>query len=252
MAMYVFKDSARKVKLLAKDAFKEDKGVRFYCPNPACDAHMRICSKSGSSTFYFSAKVKGHGHIENCPHYASNNFDPIKYNETEFDFNKALLALTEKSKPQTKKLDPGEHKQGPVVPKPPHTIRQIYDMCIAYDCTDTYNGIVIGTMLLYDGSAYMYSNGVDVIGWRVIEAKRDKPNFYDSVKKEIYLAAPIGRQKYNFLLRFDDEAQYKAMQKEIYANKDNKIIVAGEWNSSDKQNKFSTTILSKKQVKIIK
>ncbi|WP_238651780.1 hypothetical protein [Paenibacillus piscarius] len=251
MAMYVFSDPARKVKLLARDAFKEDKGVRFYCPNPACDAHMYICGKEGSSAFYFSAKFTKYGHIEKCPHYNSNNFDPNKFNETEFDFNKALLALTNVSKPQTKKLDPGEHGLGPVIPKPPCTIRQIYDLCTAYDCSDTYNGIIIGRMLLYDGSAKMYRKSTDVNGWRIIEAKRSKPKFYDTGKEEIYLVAPIGKQKFKFLLRFVDDQLYKSIQKELYANKDSKIIVAGEWYSVGTQNEFYATVVSKKQVKII-
>ncbi|MDH6373795.1 hypothetical protein M2444_005638 [Paenibacillus sp. PastF-3] len=251
MAMYVFRDPARKVKLLARDAFKEDKGVRFYCPNPACDAHMYICGKEGSTAFYFSAKFANHSHIKQCLHYKSNNFDPNNFNETDFDFNKALLALTLQSKPQTKKLEPGKHGQGSVIPNPPRTILQIYDLCTAYDCTDTYNGIIIGTMLLYDGSAHMYRKSADVIGWRIIEAKRSKPKFYDSEKKEIYLVAPKGKQKFKFLLRFVDDQLYKAIQKEFYENKDNTIIVAGEWDSFDTQNEFSTNVLNRRQVKIL-
>lgn len=249
--MYVFRDSARKVKLLARDAYKEDKGVRFYCPNSACDAHMYICGKEGSSVFYFSAKYMKHGHIEKCPHYNSNNFDPNKFKETEFDFIKALLALTNVSKPQTKKLDSGKRGQGPVIPKPPRTIRQIYDLCTAYDCTDTYNGIIIGTMLLYDGSATMYRTSADVIGWRIIEAKRSKPKFYDNGKKEIYLVSQIGKLKFKFQLRFVDDQLYKAIQKEFYENKDNTIIVAGEWDSYETHNEFSTTVFDRKQVKIL-
>lgn len=49
------------------------------------------------------------------------------------------------------------------------------------------------------------------------------------------------------------------MQKEIYKNKDNKnlkIIVAGEWShftteNRNVENKFTATILSKKQYKIM-
>ena len=47
MAMYVYKDKERNEKLYANNASKEDKGIRFYCPNPKCDAHMYICSVDG-------------------------------------------------------------------------------------------------------------------------------------------------------------------------------------------------------------
>ncbi|WP_267934251.1 hypothetical protein [Paenibacillus profundus] len=42
MAMYVYKDKGRTKELYAKDALKEDKNKRYYCPNPNCDAHS-IC-----------------------------------------------------------------------------------------------------------------------------------------------------------------------------------------------------------------
>lgn len=251
MAMYAFKDAARKVKLFARDAYKEDKGARFYCPNPSCDAHMRICNVDGVSKSYFSAS-KTHGHIDLCTFRAANSFNPNEFDESAFDFNKALLALVQESNPQPKTEAPGKHGEGPVVPKPPRTIRQIYNMCISYDCTDTYNGITIGTMLLYDQSAYMYPKGV--FGWRLIEGERKKPKLYDSSKMEIYLVAPIETKKYTLCLRFTELDLYKRILKMIYANMDHKIIVGGEWGSSHrkKYNEFNTTILSSKQIKIIK
>lgn len=67
MAMYVYKDKERNEKLYANNASKEDKGIRFYCPNPKCDAHMYICSVDGFSSAHFKAKYKQYQHVANCP-----------------------------------------------------------------------------------------------------------------------------------------------------------------------------------------
>lgn len=89
MAMYVYKDAARTEKLLAKNAQKQDKGNRYYCPNYSCDAHMHICNIEGVSASYFSAS-RSYGHIEKCPYEASNGFNPNNYNEGNFEFDNAL------------------------------------------------------------------------------------------------------------------------------------------------------------------
>lgn len=43
MAMYVFRDKDRKLKLYAKNAASESRDTRFFCPNKNCDAHMHVC-----------------------------------------------------------------------------------------------------------------------------------------------------------------------------------------------------------------
>lgn len=249
MAMYVFKDEARLIKLLAKDALKEDKGVRFYCPNKDCDAKMHIRNVDGAKKSYFAASSVP-GHIEGCPHHVSNSFNPNKFNELEFDFNNALLSLTQQRKTKSKNQTHRESPQGSDTQTPPRTIRQIYTMCIAHDCTDKYNGITVGQMLLYDQSLFMYPKGV--FGWRIIESRRQKPKFYNALKMEITLIAPIENGTYKFLLQFTDAELYKKIQNYIYANRDYKIIVAGEWKSSGVFNEFSTTIVSDRQVAIIR
>ncbi|ODP26015.1 hypothetical protein PTI45_04651 [Paenibacillus nuruki] len=258
MSMYAFKDEERKIKVLARDAYRENKAVRLYCPNKKCDAHMYICSREGSSSFYFRASST-YGHIENCRYGVGNGFNPEKFNEATFDFTQALSNLTTTSTPQTKKLHPGTHKEGDSTLKPPHTIRQIYDMCTQHHYLDTYNDIVIGKMLLYDESIDLYPNDTDVTGWRLIEATRCKPKFYKPGETNIYLVTSLYKKKYHFVLKFNDGNLYTTMQKEIFGNKDNKnlkIIVAGEWShftteNRNVENKFTATILSKKQFKIM-
>lgn len=249
MAMYVYKDASRTKKLLARDAQKQDKGTRFYCPNPQCDAHMYIWSLDGVSASYFGAS-RSHGHMKGCAYYSLNEFNPNKYNEDKFEFENALSALTMPTNPQTKNETPGDHGIGSVTPKPLHTLFQIYSMCKAEDCSGTYNGITIGQMLLDNRSFYMYPKGV--FGWRIIEGKCRKPYFYDSTKKEIYLTVSTDSEEYTFTLKFDDEDLFKEIKNDIFPNREYLIIVAGKWGNSGIFNVFCSAFSSTKQLKIIK
>ncbi|MBE1446146.1 hypothetical protein [Paenibacillus sp. OAS669] len=249
MAMYAYKDAARTVKILARNAQKQDKGNRYYCPNHKCDAHMFIRNIEGVSASYFGA-IHSHGHINNCPHGASNGFNPNNYDEDTFEFDNALLALTMPSKSQTKKEFSGEHCGGIATTSPPRTIRQIYSMCKAHDCSDSYNGVTIGKMLLDNRSVYMYPKGV--FGWRIIEAKCKKPHFYDSAKKELSLIASTAGEEYTFILKFEDEELFKEIKNVIFSNREYFTVVAGRWSSSGTFNVFCTTLSSKKQLAIIK
>lgn len=245
MAMYVFKDTAREHKLLARDAQRQDKSIRFYCPNKNCDAHMYVRNLDGVSKAYFAA-IKSHSHVNGCP-YTSRGFQPNLYVEKGFEFEKALLSLTVPSKPQLMSEIPGEHGTGEVTPKPIHTIRQIYSMCKSYDCSDLYNGKIIGQMLLDERSAYMYPKGV--FGWKLIELKY---RYYSSDKKEIAFVCLPNGTKYTFIVKFGNEGLFKEIRKNVYENRNHLIIVAGEWNSSGKYNTFCTEIKSKKQMTIVK
>ncbi|RXZ77589.1 hypothetical protein EBB07_30220 [Paenibacillaceae bacterium] len=67
-------------------------------------------------------------------------------------------------------------------------------------------------------------------------------NFMMLLKRKFTWLLLQGGKKYTFLLRFADADLYKEVQKRIYANKEYKIIVAGEWKSSGTYNVFSTTM----------
>lgn len=249
MAMYVYKDAARTDKLHAKEAQKQNKGKRYYCPNPECDAHMYLWNVDGVSAAYFRAS-RSYKHREGCPYGIKNGFNPNEYDEEKFDFDNAILALTIQSKVQSKNEEPGEHGSGTGISKPPRTIRQIYSMCKAYDYSDKYNGITIGKMLIDNRSIFMYPKGV--FGWRIIETKCKRPRFYDSNKMEISLVASTVGEEYTFILNFDNEGLFKEIKNTIFPNKEYLIVVAGQWSSSGTFNIFCASINSKKQLAIIK
>lgn len=248
MVKYAYKDKARTVKVLAREALKEDKGRLFYCPNHLCDAKMTIVIKEGVSASFF----RGRGHLDDCVHYTrSNSFKPGEFNEQAFDFKNALMSLSHAGRSQSNKLTPNNHSNGPAVDKPLRTIRQIYDMCTWYDdCYDTYNGVMVGHMLLNDESAKMYTSGVE--GWRLIEAKRKPKKFYIPENMEIHLIAPIEQKKYTFILKFADAKLYREIKDWIYANMNYIFVVAGDWVSSNITNVFTAHISTRKQITMIK
>ncbi len=248
MSMYVYKDEARTEKLLARNAQKQNKDIRFYCPNPNCDAHMYIRNIDGVSASYFAA-IPSYKHIKGC-FGSSKGFNPIEYDEDKFEFDDALLALTMSSKQKTRKITPSEYGSGLSTPKPLRTIGQIYSMCKSHDCSDTYNKTTIGQMLLDSRSFYMYPKGV--FGWRIIEGKCRRPNFYDAIKMEISLIISADYREYTFILKFDDEILFKEIKNSIFPNRNHLIAVAGDWKSSGCLNVFCTSFSSKKQLAIIK
>lgn len=248
MAVYVYEDKKRTKELYAKNALKEDKNKRYYCPNPNCDAHMYICNVDGVSSAYFSATRKPHPHITGCDFEASNNFNSQKFDEINFDFEDVLEAMRKPSTSVSKKKSSNLHKTGEPDSKPLRTIRQIYDMCKSYPCSHKYNNLVIGQMLLDDRSEYMYPKGV--FGNRVIESKVKSGIFYDSTKMGIYLVAPSS-QKYEFILQFSDIKLFKTIKNKLYNNKDKLIVVSGLWKPSKTFDVFLTEIMSEKQIAII-
>lgn len=246
--MYVYKDRERTKEFYAKDALKEDKNTRYYCPNPNCNAHMYLCSVDGASSAYFRPTRKAHPHLKGCEFKSSNSFNPQKFDENAFDFENVLEAMRQPSKPVLKNKFPSPPKTGESKTKPLRTIRQIYDMCKSYPCTCSYNNLIIGQMLLDDRSEYMYQKGV--FGNRVIEAKVKKGNFYDSKKMVLRLVAPSS-QKYEFILQFGDMELFKTARDSLYNNRDKLIVVSGYWESSGTFNVFCTKFKCKNQITVI-
>ncbi|OTO65571.1 MULTISPECIES: hypothetical protein [unclassified Enterococcus] len=249
MAMYVYKDRQRKIEFLAEDALKQDMGIRYYCPNPNCDAHMYLCGVDGLATAYFSANRRTFPHVEKCDYGSSNSFNPNNSDESLFDFERVIEDMLRPTNPTKKDKSSNAHKTGDRNLKPLRTIRQVYDMCVAHSCTQTYNNKAIGQMLLDDRSEYMYPKGV--FGHKIIKAKTKTGGFYNAEKQEIYLVAPSS-EKYEFVLKVSNDELFRFFRDSLYNNRDKFIIVAGKWGSYGKFNFFQTNITSKRQIKIIK
>lgn len=187
----VGRKSMRKNVIYSDQAIEEDRNRRFYCPNYACNAGLYICSIDGSKNAYFRATKPDSQHVENCP-YGNRvaEFDNSKFDESKFDYDKAIENLICPTKRSSEVYGGNHHGNGEPGIHPPRTLKQIYSMCKSLNVKDYYSGKEISEMILDLRSAYRYPKGC--FGNKIIEATVDK-RFYDNVKKEIYLAAPITR-----------------------------------------------------------
>lgn len=78
--MYAFTNATRNNRILANEATDKDRGIRYYCSNPNCNAKMFVWSLDGESRTYFQSSGKP-GHIEHCSYGSDNNFSPKKCKE---------------------------------------------------------------------------------------------------------------------------------------------------------------------------
>lgn len=254
MASYSFKDYKRTECLYASDAIIEDRNKTFYCPNPYCDAHMHICAMDGSKRAYFRATEEQFQHIDNCP-YSSKaiGFNSNEYDEEMFQFDNAINNLLNTAREQRRPVNQGEHPEGEVRRHPPRTLNQIYAMCKSYEVHHRYGDKEIGEMLLDNRSLFKYSKGC--FGIRIIEAQADN-FFYSKEKLQIYLTAPLKSEYnsnyYSFILQFQNKDVFKKIKNEIYNNRNNIIVIAGEWKKSEKYNCFISNVNNSRQVYIVK
>ena len=251
MSMYAYKDSARTQELTAKKAQEQDKGTRFYCPNPLCDAHLFIANLNGLKSPYFTANRNGHQHIDDCDcQKASKNFNPNNFREEGFILENAISALMQVGQESATTIAlQKSFSKSPGAPTLPHTISQLYWMSKSYSCEDTYNNTLIGTILLDKRSFYMYPKGV--FGWHLIEAYCKPRYFNTDGSGKIFLELSHNEITYNFILNFDNNILFRSIERKLRNNRNRKIIVAGKWDKADKYNSFSTLITSKKQITVI-
>lgn len=248
MAMYVFKDEARKEKVIARNTTKRNKEFRYYCPNLRCNARMFLWSLEGESKPFFRSVGKP-GHVEYCPYGSENKYNPEKVKEEGFDSADAIRNMMAATiSKRTSKIEKKEYrKNDSAEERVPHTINQIYDMCKSYDCRDTFNDQKIGQILVDDRSIYMYPKGV--YGYRLIEAKCRK-YFYEN--NNFFLVSSVNGEEYQFELKCIDDSLFVEIKDLLFANQDKIIVVAGLWEKSGVYNRFSTIFNSKRQIKITK
>lgn len=249
MSGYAYEDEERTKEIKAHEAGELDRNIRYYCPNKLCNAHMYIRSVDGEKRQHFAASRK-YRHIANCFGGNSNCFDPNKSQIDGFDLEDAIIGMMtpgEKKKTNKNKNKKGKKGGSNGQITIPHTIRQIYDMCKYYSCDEEINGVKVGYILFDERSAHMYPKGI--FGYKLIEARYIR---YDRNNRRIYLEAPINDKKYDLRLEFNDELLFNEMNKMLYNNRNMVIVVAGKWERTNRQDTFKTTILAKKQIKVIR
>lgn len=251
MANYAFRDKERKIKIYANDCTYAESNEYFYCKTPNCKAKMKLVDLKGVKTSYFRA-IPAYSHTEEVCNVQKESFERKKYVENKFDFEQALVNLMNAN---TGKLI---ENTGKVTSKPKYekdkkvlrTIKQIYNMCINNDINDFYNGVKIWRMLVDVRSLHIYKYGIK--GLRLVECKVVN---YDKERNIINAMCPINRDgKYKLQLKCNDSVFNKLInEKKLDFHKESKsiIVVAGDWKSID-ENTFTTDILSKSQIGILK
>ncbi len=169
---------------------------------------------------------------------------------TGFDVNDVIGGMMVPGKAQNglEKIKPEKgNRDGTVKKRKPHTIRQVYDMCKSYSCTDEINHQKVGYILFDERSAYMYPRGI--FGKRLVEA-RCRRYFYES--DSIFLETPINEEKYELELKIRDKKLFKKVKDMLYNNRSNVLVVAGDWQPSGIWNRFVTEFNAMSQIKIFR
>lgn len=251
MANFAYIDKNRHNVIFADQAIKKQIGVRYYCPNSKCDAHMYLCSVDGIKSAYFAATKENHPHIDKCSYGYSNSFIANEVDEQSFNFDDVIGSILTDGIFEVGAAKIGSRKvsKGKIGKKRLRTIRSIYYMCKSLPCDAKFNEYTIGQMLVDDRSEYMYPKGV--FGARIIEGVLGK-HFYDTPKKEIYIKAPIISKKYSFVLKIESDKLFLLIREMAFNNQDEVFIIAGNWEPGGGFNKFQAKINNKKQVKVIK
>ena len=259
MADYAYKDSARKQRIYADDIhIMNYKGIRCWCKNTKCDAHMYIVKPENPHESFFRAskKVKHSGACgSECNHFNKNEFD-----ESGFYFPDVLRNL-EYSTSTTMRTSIANTKLSSNIlsenKKTVTTIRQIYTMCTNTPIDDSYGGIVIKDILADERSFYFYTNGIE--GYKLVECNYYR---YDRTALTIWMNYPCyfvyPATRYYVQLEFADQELYNKMLPRIYDTKHNGIIiVSGNWKITNiskfaKPIKSKCKIYSEKQIAVIK
>lgn len=251
MASYVYRDEERRERINADMALQDDMDVRYYCPNPDCNAEMYLCQRNGANNPYFRATKKEHGHVKDCPFKNSNNdFDPADYDEDAFRFDDAIGSLlANNAAGQNNQGNAGNHGNGVPQAHPPRTLRQIYFMCKSIPIEENYGGKHICEMILDDRS--WTGNGEDFLGNKIIECNAESGYIYFDEFQEMRLSAPFLGKKITIILNVDDNTLYEKIKHEIYNNRTQTIVVAGYWEQVD-ENTLKTNFINKKQLYIDK
>lgn len=248
MVSFAYRDKERRERINANQALQENMKKRYYCPNPDCDAEMYLWERYGAKNPYFGA-IKSHSHVANCCFMnRKNKFNPAKYDEYAFRFDDAISRLLSKNVAgHNNHGNARNHGDGQPQAHPPRTLRQIYIMCKTLPIYDIYGDMHIYDMILDDRS--WTGNGEDFLGYKIIECNAESGYIYFDEFQEMRLSAPFLGKKITIILNVEDNTLYEKIKREIYNNRTQTIVVAGDWEKVD-ENTLQTDFSSEDQLYI--
>lgn len=248
MISYAYKTKNRKEEdiIYAHNCSEKDLGIRFYCPNPNCDAYMYLCNlKNPDIRPYFRATQKSHPHIKDCK-YTKISFKIEDFDETTFDFEKATESVMKPSRTGQESTTRGETGQKRRRKLPPHTIKQIYELAISNSIDFEYNGIKMWQLLADKRSAHIYYKGV----FRKCLVEGFFAGF-NTNKNYIRMKYFINDSNLHYLrLKFYDNEVFNKTIKVFLEAKPLPVVVWGDWKPEN--NYFQTIIHSLNQIYVPK
>lgn len=246
MSLYAYRIKNDESSIIyAAEASVEDRSRFYFCPNEQCDAHLFLCSVDGERASYFSAKDKLFKHIDGCP-FAKNQSTSIKnLTDKGFALDKFFANIKISSEKQSKNKNAQSHNTGVSRKHTPRTLTELFNLCKAHNINFKIDEIKVGFLLLDERSEKWNHKGC--FGYKIVECK-PKKHLYDNTNLCIFLEG----HGYTFVLKFVDRELYREIKGKLYNNMDKKIIVAGDWKSTNKNNYFYTDFESRKQIHIFR
>lgn len=231
MISYAFRTSEREEDkaVRAIDCTGKEKGVRFFCPNDDCDAHMFICNLDNPDIKpYFRATTKLHPHVDSCQ-FAKLKFKLEDYFEEGFDFDRATERVMKPSR--TGQETPERTTTYNIDKKklPPHTIKQIYELAKSNNLDYSYNSFKMWQLLADKRSAHIYHKGL--FRSCLVEATFAG---YKADRKFIRMKYFLNDSDCHYIrLYFNDEEVFNKCVDKILEARPSPVIVWGEWKSID-------------------
>lgn len=247
MVDHAYLDSDRTQYISVLQALVEDHNIRYFCPNPRCDAYLYICQTDGNRNGYFAANRKLHRHIEYCPYSSGDATIAELYVEPEFDYKKAILKIETRvpyrPSRQTEDRRIGIQATSNISCRQPTTVRELYTLCKQHLPNEEFNNSKFGEILFDERSEDMHSSGPS--GQMLVEAVK-KPWFFENKGHKIFLKTAT-THRYKLNIRVPDYRIYGQFKDTIFHNQDSKIVLAGTWTLGSDGTYSSLTINRKSQ-----
>jgi len=256
MSLGAFLDAERTDYVHARDLNVEEcRGLRLYCNNPNCDAHMVL--RRRENTLYFAASPNSGPHADACPYHLCGlgEFNPRNYN---MNFKMAnllrdMLTPTEQSAKHPDRKSSNGQYAGKHLPNP-RTLKIIYLLCKSYLPSFYLGNRPIYETLLDNRSIFHYHKA-SLDGVRIVECyPRERGNIYERTNSEMYLSVSRDTEKIDVTITFGDSVLFRNTCSKFFDSNGhilrNKLVVLlGEWAEIDSRH-ISAKITNKKQILI--
>lgn len=225
MSFHAYKNKERTELIYAVDCTINDVGVRFYCENPECDAHLYIKALRSELSTHFSA-TNNHPHSSSCSTIPPFSF--VNHSEELFNYddviNNILCATNSVSKKSNYKHN--KSTESKIYKTSISKLGSLFNACKNIKHTGTYNEYPIWKILFDCRCNYILTKGIS--GKHIVEC-----SFYRYDNNFIYFKYPTINtlpNQYILKLNFPNKVLYNEILKKVFNTyKSLPIAIAGDW-----------------------